>query len=418
MVFLFIAFTSPALTADAPNELTYIDWTTLSAFLPPPVSAPSAILVDVTTGFVLYARGEHIVRPAASLTKVFAIHAALEAVNEGLVDQDEQFVPPPETWAENQAPGSSLMFLGPNQSVTVRELLPGLAIASGNDAALALALRVSGSVGEFVERMNRVARQAGLISSSFVEPSGLDPRNMITAAEYARFVMYHLWMFPELPRTLYSMPTFTYPKDWNVTSDEPAVSIRQNNRNLLIGSYPGADGIKTGFIDESGYHLAATAERSGRRLIAIVLGVQASSHEEGGRLRAQDARALLDYGFDSFESLEFGVPELGEVSVYKGRTRRAVPTAPEGITVTIPSGTRDRLGGQVNQVDAVLAPMPADTVIGSIRVTLDGVILKEVPITVGPLERGGFFRRMWDSLRLLFRRLRRETPPMTMQSGP
>lgn len=395
--------------------LTFIDWAVFGTG-EPGVSHRSAasILVDTGSRFVLYADNAHRILPAASLTKVVAIHAAMDAVREGAVDLDEGFSPRPETWAQNQAPGSSLMFLGPAQTVTIRDLLPGLAVSSGNDAAMALALRVSGSVPAFTERMNRVVRELGLQSSSFVEPSGLDPFNMITAAEYAEFAQFHIETYPGLIEEVYSLTSFTYPREQHVVGDEAPVSIRQTNRNSLVGSYPGADGLKTGFIDESGYHLAATAERDGRRLIAIVLGIEAPTHEEGARLRAEEAAALLDYGFHEFESLEFGTPPLAPVTVFKGRSRSVPARAPERIAVSIPAGSRNRLTGQVEYATSMVAPVPAGTTIGTIRVELDGLTLAEKPIVVDEVLRGGLLRRLWDSLRLFFRRIRGDEEPMTL----
>jgi D-alanyl-D-alanine carboxypeptidase (penicillin-binding protein 5/6) len=237
--------------------------------------------------------------------------------------------------------------------------------------------------------------------------------NLITAAEFSQFLLNHFDAFPDLPRNLYSRSSFTYPDERHMAGTAPGVSITQNNRNLLVGTYPGADGVKTGFIDESGYHLAATSMRDGRRLVAVVLGVDAASHAEGGQIRAADAAALLDYGFESFETLSFEVPDLNQIEVFKGRSRRVNPIAPLRLSVTVPVGMRSSLSGRVEQVEHVIAPLPRGAVIGSVRVELDGLVLAEASITTPHIETGGFLRRMWDSVRLFFRRVRGRSEPTT-----
>ncbi|MCK4514251.1 MAG: D-alanyl-D-alanine carboxypeptidase, partial [Spirochaetaceae bacterium] len=199
--------------------------------------------------------------------------------------------------------------------------------------------------------------------------------------------------------------SYTYPREENRVGEEAAPPITQSNRNLLLSQYPGADGVKTGFIDESGYHLAATATRGGRRLIAVVLGVAAPSHAEGGITRASDAAALLDYGFDEFDLLRFDYPPIEPVRVYKGERTSVDPIGPGSLVVSVPVGAGERLRGEVEQITEVVAPVPAGAPIGMIRVTLDGVTLTEAPVTMPAVEPGGAFRRLWDSVVIFFESL-------------
>jgi len=401
-----VAIVSPVAAQQRVTQLRTPDWRSITGVADPPSpAARAAVLLDSDTGTVLYAKNPHLVLPAASLTKVVAIHSAVVASRLGEVDLDRVFTPGRESWASSQPEGSSLMFLGPEQRLTIRDLLPGLAISSGNDAAVALARQVDGSVAAFAARMNRMVQNAGFVSMSFVEPSGLNPLNLITALEYAGFIRLHLQTFPELISSLYSRRTYTYPQERNMTGPGEWPPITQSNRNLLLDSYAGADGVKTGYIDEVGYNLAATAERDGRRLIAVVLGVQADNHAEGGRIRAADAAALLDYGFAEFQTLSFGHPDLAPVRVFGGRPSQVVPVAGETISVTIPSGAADRLRGDVEQRTEVIAPVPEGAVVGTLRVTLDGVSVGEAPIFLPEVERGGFLRRIWDGIALFFRSL-------------
>jgi serine-type D-Ala-D-Ala carboxypeptidase (penicillin-binding protein 5/6) len=165
---------------------------------------------------------------------------------------------------------------------------------------VALATLLDGGIPAFADRMNARMAELGLVDTYFVEPSGLSPRNLITARSFARFLVAHLQRFPDAVDRFYSVRTYTYPDGRHRVATTARQGITQSNRNSLLWNFQGADGLKTGFIDESGYHLAATAVRDGRRLIAIVLGIDADSHASGGLIRATEASALLEYGFNHF----------------------------------------------------------------------------------------------------------------------
>ncbi|MFW5743814.1 MAG: D-alanyl-D-alanine carboxypeptidase family protein [Spirochaetota bacterium] len=381
----------------------------------PELRARAALLVEVDSRTVLYAKNPDLVIAPASLTKVVAIDAALVALDRGQVALSDTFVPPEASWAENQPPGSSLMFLGPDQRLAWRDLLLGVSVSSGNDAAVALAHLLDGGVSAFVDRMNRRVRELGLVDLSFVEPSGLSPQNTITASGFTRFLLAHLERFPEVLDELYAVRTFTYPDRRHRVGAGARPPITQSNRNTLLWEYPGADGLKTGFIDESGYHLAATAERDGRRLVALVLGIEADSHAVGGALRAADAAALLDYGFERFRRLEFGYPRPEPVRVYGGAVREIVPEGPESLVITVPAGSGARVRGVLEQEREVRAPFPRVEA-GRVAIELDGVELAGEPLVLPAVERGGLFRRMWAGIVALFRSLAAlfggEAPPL------
>lgn len=392
---LFVAASAPA--EDAPRLLSP-DWGRVRDVAPAPaLEARAALLFEVDSRTVLYAKNPNVVIPAASLTKLVAVDAALDALDRGELSLDDTFVPPEASWAENQPLGSSLMFLGPDQRLAWRDLLLGLSVSSGNDAAVALALLLDGGVPAFADRMNRRAAELGLVDLFFVEPSGLSPQNTITAGGFARFLLAHLERFPEAIEELYAVRTFTYPDDRHRVGPRARQPITQSNRNTLLWEYPGADGFKTGFIDESGYHLAATAERDGRRLVAIVLGIEADSHAVGGALRAADAAALLEYGFTRFRRLEFGYPSPEAVRVYAGEVREVVPSGPQRLVITVPAGAADRVRGVLEQEREVRAPFPPVEV-GRVAIELDGVELAGEPLVLPAVERGGFLRRLWAGL--------------------
>ncbi len=363
----------------------------------PRLRARSAILVDVASRTVLAAKDPHRVIPPASLTKLVAIHAALTAVEAGEISLETRFQPPGASWASRQPAGSSLMFLASGQELTLRELLLGVAISSGNDAAVALAYVLDGSVPAFVERMNRSMRELGLVDLAFDEPSGLSATNTITAYEFARFLVAHVERFPDLLSELYAIHEFSYPLVSNWIGSAGFATITQRNRNLLLFELAGVDGLKTGFIEASGYNLAVTSQREGRRLLAIVLGIDAPDHATGGRLRANDGAALLEYGYEAFELRSFGLPSPLPIRVYGGEEREVVPERPDRMMVSLPRGSVELLEGRLRQETQITAPAPR-AIVGEIALEIGLEQIAAVPLILPAQERGGLIRRATDGL--------------------
>ena len=404
------------------------DWQAISGVEQPPVvSARAAILVDVASATILYAKQPDLVIPPASLTKVVAIDTALAAVARGELSLSERFVPPEPSWWTNQPPRSSLMFLGPGQSVSLHDLLVGLAVPSGNDSAVAVAELVAGGVDGFADLMNARMRELGLIDPFFVEPSGYSDRNTITARSFARFLLAHIERFPDALRDYYSQRTFTYPTADHVLRSGAApvagagsasataalgvAPITQSNRNSLLWIDPSVDGFKTGYIDASGYNLAATASRTGRRLVAIVLGIDAPDAVTGTRIRTAEAAALLEYGFRAFESLSFGVPSPSPVRVYGGQTAWVEPSVATTIGISVPAGRLADLDGVTSQYTAVDAPIGRADV-GSVSIALDGEVLGRAAITIPEQPHGRWWRRAIDAVARLYDRLIRRVEIM------
>ena len=280
----------------------------------------------------------------------------MEAVAAGETSLTEIVRVPPFAAASAMAPDSSLMFLDTGQTVSVEDLLLGLVVSSGNDASVAVATHIAGSVSAFVERMNESVRRMGLTTTTFADASGLSPMNRTTAREFARFLLVHLNRFPELRQRLYSVVDFAYPKTENLVPGTTNPTIVQRNRNLLVGSDPRVDGLKTGFIDESGYNIAVSAGSEGLEVVAIVLGVAADNHAAGGRLRAEAARALLDYGFSSYEMVELSPPPVEPTRIWEG-TRTEITAVGAPASLVVPSNVIDQLDGRVFQVQEVTAPI-------------------------------------------------------------
>ena len=373
---------------------------------PPELEANAAVLIDFETGAVLYERDPAEVIPPASLTKLVSIHVACLAEAAGEFSFSDYVALPPETWAQNQEPGSSLMFLGPGQRVTYWEVLEGLAISSGNDAAVALAVNVAGSVEAFAERMNEAVKAMGLEDTVFVEPSGISENNLTTAADMARFSREYIRLWPEnLPR-LHDLEEFAYPKPRNRADGDISPPIVQRNRNLLVFRRNDVDGLKTGFIVESGYNLAATATSGERRLIAVVLGVPGDGHSDGGENRAAEAAALLDWGFAEFDNVTLGYPEPDPIPVFGG-DRDELVVVPDGpAVVTLARDAVPSLTGRVELPEYVEAPIDEGALVGSVVFETGDQVVAEVPLRADlAVTEGGFFKRLWDGIRLFFRNL-------------
>jgi D-alanyl-D-alanine carboxypeptidase (penicillin-binding protein 5/6) len=384
----------------------------------PEIISQAALLVDAETGTVLYAKNPHEEIPPASLTKLMTMHLVLKEVDAGRASLDEIVPISVESWALRQPPRSSLMFLAPGQTVTLREIMLGLAVPSGNDAAVAAALRVAPTVDEFAAMMTAEARRMGLAKTRFVEPSGISENNFTTAAEFTAFCREYLRLHPQVLAEFHSMPEFAYPKASNVAEafrDRPN-TIVQVNRNTLLKTFPGTDGLKTGYIDEAGYNIALTAQRNNSRFIAVILG--APAHPGGDRIRDRDGEQLLSWAFDHFKTVRpiFDPPE--PVRLWKGKTKwvelridDAGSSNPAGssnsISFTAPSD-RARINSLrfTTEVDSpLIAPLPANFPVGWQVISDEkGELYRVRLLTAQEYQQGNILKRIWDSIRLFFQK--------------
>ena len=238
-------------------------------------SVHSAILMDMTTGRVLFARNADAPLPPASITKVLSLYLADEAIRDGKVHPSDLV----KISRKAGRTGGSKMFLQAGSEIPLDELLKGMAVVSANDASVAVAEYIGGNVERFVERMNRKALDLGMTRSFFKNPNGLPARGQFTTArDMLILACDYLQRFPE-SLNLHSQQYYTY-RD-----------ITQRNRNSLLRHYPNADGLKTGWVVRGGYHIVATAKRGETRLIAVIMGAKTPA------IRAKEAERLLDEGF-------------------------------------------------------------------------------------------------------------------------
>ena len=228
----------------------------------PPLSvkAKSAILIDADNGFILYEKNADKIIPPASLTKLVVMYIAMKDVTAGKIALSDVVPLIPQSWAINAPIGSSLMFLGEGQRVTLEELLRGMAVVSGNDAAVAVACYISGNTIEFVKRMNAEMAELGLTQTHFVEPTGYSEENKTTAREFAAFCRVYLEKFPQTIELFHNVREFTYPQEHNLpvnyiqkSAIAGTLPVTQEPTNRVLMKLQGADGLKTGFINESGY---------------------------------------------------------------------------------------------------------------------------------------------------------------------
>jgi D-alanyl-D-alanine carboxypeptidase (penicillin-binding protein 5/6) len=366
----------------------------------PELGSRAAVLMDAATGTLLYQKNPDAEIPPASLTKLVTIHLALREAAAGRAGLDETVAIPPESYAVNQPPRSSLMFLAPGQTVSLRELLLGLAVPSGNDAAVAVALRFAPSVAAFAGEMNREVRALGLVKTRFVEPSGVSELNSTTAGDFARFCREYLRLHPESLALLHSVRSFTWPPE---DSRRPSEAITQSNRNRLLGVVEGVDGLKTGYIDEAGYNIALTAERRGTRLIAVILGAPATPGR-GERIRDEDGTNLLNWGFAHFRTLrplpEGPVPQR----VWKGARRNVLPRYAEDLAFTAGADRGEGLYYRTEYLDPLVAPLPEGSPVGRMLIyDRLGELRSVTLLSAEAVGRGSLFRRIADSLALFFR---------------
>ena len=369
--------------------------TTLSVY------ALSVLAADMHTGSILYEKNADQSIPPASMTKLVAMYIAFEEAAAGTISLDDTVPLPKESWAVNAPPSSSLMFLNQGQTVSVRELLLGLAVSSGNDAAIALADYICGSQKAFVQRMNDEVKKLGLKHTVFVDASGYSEQNTTTAREFASFVRTYLERYPESIPNFHSVKEFAYPKEHNIIglSKEANPTIVQKNTNPALGTVKGVNGLKTGYIPESGYNLTLTAERDNTAMFAVMLGGPGQGTAQGNSYRLKDAQNLSDYVFSNFKtfdaykssrssndkdgksnnsghcSSEFALP----IAALKG-TKNALyaKEAFPGVMTVPASGKRVERILKINPF--VYAPVATGQRIGYAQYNVDGLTVQIIPL--------------------------------------
>lgn len=364
------------------------------------ILAGAAILIDVNTGDILYEKNPDMVIPPASMTKLFAMYVVDEEVSAGRLSYDQIIPVPEQALACNMPPHSSLMFLGEGQIVTLEELLLGLSICSGNDAAYALAYTICGTMEAFVERMNQVAADLGLTHTHFVESSGYSELNTTTPREMAEFCRIYLNEHPESLKKFHSVTSFTYPKRKNMAPGDTygaqdfsqglprhiTMGITQSNTNPLLGKLAGCDGLKTGYIDESGYNLSLTAQRNGTRFLSVTMQGPGRNSTEGQQGRVADGLTLMNYGFENFtDFMETGFIKSYFVKSY-GTTENGFNIIPaykvDGfcIPATDLGDNYSKMSVSVTRPEKIKTTVSAGQVLGNIDLKYEDKIIASIPL--------------------------------------
>ncbi len=347
-------------------------------------SADFAILMDARTRGILFAKAPDAPMVPASLVKVMTAAVVFEEIKAGRLSLEDTFAVSENAWRRGGAPsGGSTMFAIVNSRVPIADLLRGLIVHSGNDAAIALAEGIAGTEENFARLMNERAKAIGLRNSTFRNATGYaDPEQRTTARDLAELSLYLVENFPDL-YAIFGEREFT----WN--------KIRQQNRNPLLAMDIGADGLKTGNLAESGYGLVGSAVRDGQRLVVVLNGLP------NARERGNEGRKLLDWGFNNFETRElFKSGEvIDQAQVYGGARGRVPLLAREAVRVLVPRGTSDRLDVKVVYRGPLRAPVAAGMEVGHLRVTRDDVDALVVPLYTGEaVESGSLSQRAFDAL--------------------
>ena len=379
------------------------------------VYSGAAILIDASNGCILYEKNADDLIPPASLTKLFVMYIVLKDVAEGKTSLDNIVPLPERSWAINLPSDASLMHLGQGQQVTLRELLQGLAVASGNDAAIAVAYYISGSLPAFVERMNQECEELGLTHTHFVEPSGYDENNITTARELAEFARIYITKYPESIKQFHSLKNIRYPLQKNLPSWQKnlgdAKAVFQKNTNPLLGTLYGVDGIKTGFIYESGYNLALTAQRNNNRFISVTMRGPGQGSAQGNAYRVKDGTTMMEWAFNSFADytpvnrikLEYTVPVPG-AQKHSGKFVNLVPAWTNSITVPhVYSGTAvqnaDSVKAFVTIPKYIFGETKAGAAYGQIQYKLGDIVLETVPLVADrTITKAGASGRFWGRI--------------------
>ncbi len=343
-----------------------------------------AILIDANSGAVLYEKAADDLVPPASTVKLMTAELIFHELAEGRLKLDDEYVISDHAWRDGGAKSrGSAMFADLNSRVRVEDLLRGLVIVSGNDAAIALAEGNAGSEEAFVIRMNKRGAELGLKKSTFGNPWGkAGPDQQVTAREMAQLAEHIINTYPEYYR-YFGEKEFL----WN--------NIKQPNRNPLLGMNIGADGLKTGNIDEkSGYNIVASAVADGRRLILAGYGAKTAKD------RAEEARKLLQWGFRNFEEkFLFKAEEpIGSEKVYGG-TEGSVPVAAKvDVRVLLPRTSQDKLSGRIVYEGPVIAPIQAGQKLGKVEIKRGANVILEQPVyATENVEQGSLPRRAFDA---------------------
>ena len=356
----------------------------------PEVAARAYILMDLSAaGQILAEKQADAPVEPASLTKLMTAYLVFDALRSQKISLEQRFKVSERAWKMS----GSRMFIDPKMEVPVEDLLKGMIVQSGNDATVALAEGVAGSVERFVELMNEQAKALGMTRTSYKNPEGLtESGHSTTARDLATLAQRLLQDFPDRTH-YYSIKKYRYP-------GTPAAN--DSNRNLLLYSDPSVDGLKTGYTQAAGYCMVVTAKRDvqglpSRRLLSVVLGAASEI------VRAQESQKLLNWGYTAFDAVKLfdANQAVVEAPVWKGRSNVLLLGRADPVVVIVPSGMAARLRSEVVRNEPLVAPFVKGQQAARIKFYISDRLLSEKPLFVlESVEESGVLGRAWDALRL------------------
>ncbi len=350
---------------------------------PPQVAASSYILIDAQTGEVIMAKNAHERLPPASLTKMMTAYSAEYEIAKGNISSDDDVLVSVKAWRT----GGSKMFIKEGSRVPLKKLMKGIIIQSGNDASVAVAEHIAGSESAFADVMNQHAALLGMKDTHFMNATGLPSENHYSsAADLARLAKAIITEFPD-QYEIYSEKYFTYN------------NIRQPNRNRLLWRDKSVDGLKTGHTKAAGFCLVASAKRDGMRLISVVMGTRSDE------ARARESQKLLNYGFRYYKThtLYKAGEQLKENRVWGGKMEQLGLGLAQAVVVTIPRGQKGKLQASLDVDKIIKAPVTAGQELGRLKVVYnDKTIVDQPLVALHDVEEAGFFKRIWDMIKLFF----------------
>lgn len=352
---------------------------------PPEIAATAFIVTDLKSRQILASNNIDSPIEPASLTKMMTAYLTFKAMENGTLKADQMLTVSDKGWKVE----GSRMFLNPKIPASVSDLVKGMIIQSGNDATITLAEALgNGSVEEFVKQMNDEAARLGMKHTTFKNPTGLSAEGHVsTVRDLSRLAEALIEDFPKY-YPIFSIKSFKYN------------NIEQPNRNLLLYRDPNVDGLKTGYTVNSGYNLAASSKRNGRRIVSIVVGTESTE------ARASESSKLLNWALQVFDTpkLYNGGEIISQVKVYKGSSKAVDVGFIDDVYITIPHDAGENVKPLLETVQPVLAPIQKGQVLGKLKIIKEGKTLAEKDVVaLNSVEEGSWLRRLWDNITLWFK---------------
>lgn len=376
VMFALVVLTDSVFAQEIPAEIK-------STLPPPEITAKTWVLMDYQTGWVLASKNADSPVEPASLSKIMTTYVVFSEIKTGNISMDDMVHVSKKAWKT----GGSRMFIEVDTKVSVADLLRGVIIQSGNDAAVALAEHVSGAEETFAARMNEYGAKLGLTNSNFTNAPGLPaPDNYSTARDLSVITAAVIREFPEWYKW-YAEKEFTYN------------NITQHNRNLLLYRDPNADGVKTGYTRSAGYGLVGTSVRDGMRLIATVTGTK------GRNIRTREVQSLLAYGFSSYKSLKLATEEspVTQIKVYKGAQEQIGVGVFDTLHFIAPRTKQVKIQSVINTPASIIAPISEGQQLGTLEVVLGEETLMQYPLyALTAVGEGAWWQQLMDTVILWF----------------